>query len=197
MITLEKYIQILNAGYSLDILYLLKLIKEGIDITDELLHPKIAAINQMLLRKELICENGVTLSGDELLSYLGEDTVDRKIVKRIKSEGFDKWWQVYPATNMFSHKGKTFTGTQSKRIKKPECKILFAKYVNEGMPAEDIIAATEFHITTAKDESYKQGKNQLSYIANSHRYLNEKMFEPYIELYKQSAKVQEYDGVNI
>lgn len=189
-ITLEKYIKILDAGYSLDILYILKLIKEGVDISKELTHPKIQAIHQMLLRKALATEDGtVTISGEDLLSYLEEDGEKvTEMVKKVKSEGFEKWWVTYPSTNMFVYKGKTFPGTQSKRIKKEDCKRLFNKIVNEGIPAEDIIGATEYHFQVAKDLSFKHGKNEISYIPNSERYIREKMFQPYIELYKNKIK---------
>lgn len=187
-ITLEKYIKVLNAGFSLDILYLLKLIKDKVDITDAILLPKIGAINQMLLRKQLITEdNQVTMSGDELLSYIEDDENPKELVKRLKTNDFDKWWVTYPATNMFIYKNKIFKGTQSKRVKKLECKQLFNKYINEGFTADDIINATEYHFQMAKDLSFKKGENQVSFIANSYRYLNEKMFVPFIELYKKQT----------
>ena len=199
-ITLEKYIKILDAGYSLDILYLLKLIKEGVDLTEEILHPKIAAINQMLLRKALVSEQKVTMTGDQLLAYLDTEEVKNvKLVKIIKAADFDKWWEIFPATNTFVYKGKTFTGSRSLRQKKADCKLLFAKHLNEGMKSEDIIGGTEYHMQIAKEESFKKGDNKLTYIASSERYLREKMFEPYIELYKKASHKEEieYDGVNI
>lgn len=187
-ITLEKYIKVLNAGFSLDILYLLKLIKDKVDITDAILLPKIGAVNQMLLRKQLITEdNQITMSGDELLSYIEDDENPKELVKKLKTNDFDKWWVTYPATNMFIYKNKTFKGTQSKRVKKLECKQLFNKYINEGFTADDIINATEYHFQMAKDLSFKKGENQVSFIANSYRYLNEKMFVPFIELYKKQT----------
>lgn len=189
-ITLEKYIKVLDAGYSLDILYILKLIKEGVDLSKELLHPKIEVIHQMLLRKSLVTnEDRVTLDGEELLDYLEEDGEKiKEIIKKVRSEGFEKWWTTYPSTNMFVYKGKTFAGTQNKKIKKEDCKRLFQKIVNEGILSEDIIGATEYHFQVAKDISFKERKNQLSYIANSERYLREKMFQPYIVLYKNKIK---------
>jgi len=190
-ITLEKYIKVLNAGFSLDILYLLKLIKDKVDITDAILLPKIGAINQMLLRKQLITEdNQVTMSGEELLSYMEDDGNPKELVKRLKTNDFEKWWVTYPATNMFVYKNKTFKGTQSKRVKKLDCKQLFNKYINEGFTADDIINATEYHIQMAKDLSFKKGENQISFIGNSYRYLNEKMFQPFIEIYKQNINKQ-------
>ncbi len=192
-ITLEKYIKVLDAGYSLDILYLLKLIKDKVDISREILHPKLGAIHQMLLRKSLVTSDwGVTLDGTDLLSYLEEDGErPKEIVRRVKAEGFDQWWLVYPSTNMFIYKGKTFPGTQSKRIKKDDCKRIFQKLVNEGIPAEDIIGATEYHFQVAKDLSFKHGKNEISYIPNSERYIRERMFEPYISMYKSKVKTTE------
>jgi len=190
-ITLEKYIKVLNAGFSLDILYLLKLIKDKVDITDAILLPKIGAINQMLLRKQLITEdNQVTMSGDELLSYMEDDGSPKELVKRLKTNDFEKWWVTYLASNMFVYKNKTFKGTQSKRIKKTECKQLFNKYINEGFTADDIINATEYHFQLAKDLSFKKGENQISFIPNSFRYLNEKVFLPFIEIYKQNINKQ-------
>lgn len=192
-ITLEKYIKILDAGYSLDILYILKLIKEKVDISQEILHPKLGAIHQMLLRKGLATDEWkVTMDGDTLLDYLEEDGEKLKeIVKKVKTEGFDKWWLTYCPTNHFVYKNKVFSGTQSKRIKKDDCKKLFQKIVNEGISAEDIIGATEYHFQVAKDLSFKHGKNEISFIGNSFRYLNERMFAPYIDMYKSKIKTTE------
>lgn len=194
-ITLEKYMKILDAGYSLDVLYLLKLIKDGVDITAALLHPRIDAINQTLLRKQLITdENIVTVSGDDLLGYLEGNEDDKGIVKRLKTNDFDRWWLIYPSTNMFTYKNKVFKGTQNKRVKKIECRALFNRYLNEGYTAEDIINGTEFHFQVAKDLSWKKGENQLSFIANSLRYLKEQMFSPYIDLYKENTNKVEQVG---
>ena len=192
-ITLERYVQILDAGYTLDILYILKLIRDNVDMSGVLDHPKISAIQQMLLRKSLLSsENKVTLSGEDLLRMIEEDNEKPlNIIKRVTSSDFDKWWLTYMPSNMFVYKGKTFSGTQSKRIKKDDCKKAFAKILNEGISAEDITGATEYHFQVAKELSYKHGKNEISYIPNSLRYLSERMFQPYVEMHKNKVKIEE------
>jgi len=194
-ISVENYLKLLDEGYSLDILYILQQIKDGIDISDEILHPKFGLTYQFIQRKELISDGVLTLKGEEVLSYI--DNKPKK-VKTKSTEEFILWWNTYPSTNMFVYNNKTFPGVQSKKIKKEDCKRLFNKLLNEKYSAEDIIKATEYHFKTAKELSFKTGKNELSYIPNSERYLREKMFEPYISLYKQNIKSEnKIDSIDI
>lgn len=183
----SKWKQISDEGYSADAISLLLFLKEGEELDEE--HPKTKAILNLLERKQLIGEGGLTLLGEEILANLGEEKV---IPKLKKTEFFEEWWKVYPATDSFVWEGRTFSGTQSKRVKKELCKQHFNKQVNEGILAQDIIEATKYHIEQAKKLSLKKGDSQLSYIANSERYIRERMYEPYIEMCKSNVKEPEF-----
>ena len=179
----NKWKQISDDGYSSDAISILQFIKEEEELDRE--HMKTNSILSLLERKQLINGDKLTLLGEELLNNLELEELAPLKQKRV--DKFEEWWKIYPATDGFIMDGKTFMGTQSKRIKKEVCKSLFKKIVNEGISEEDIISATKFHIDQAKKLSFKRGVSQISFIGNSYRYLNEKMFEPYI----QSSKVVE------
>lgn len=176
-----KWKLLADEGYSSDVISFLSFLKNGEEIDME--HPKSKALIALMERKELIVEGKLSVKGEELLensSQLGEISIKVK-----KSDKFEEWWKTYPATDAFSLNGKDFGGSQSKRVKKDICKKTFDKIINAGTPAEDIIKATAYHIEQAKKLSLKKGTSQLSYIANSERYLREEMFAPYIELSKE------------
>jgi hypothetical protein len=173
-------------GYSLDSLFILSLIDDGIDIEE--IAKEDSSVNLLLntlTRKNLIGNDfKLTQLGVELLEFCGTRGEKLKLSKA-KDDDFEKWWKVFPTSNYFTHKGKTFQGTQSKRIKEMECRSLFNKYVTTGeFTAEEIIGATEFHIGMTLDLSIKTGKNEVSYISNSHTYLLQKKFQPFIKGWK-------------
>jgi len=184
----KKWKAINDDGYSSDAISILQFIKEQEELDEE--HLKTQSILSLLERKQLINENKLTLLGEELLNSLElEELVSVKAPKKI--EFFDEWWGIYPASDSFTYNGQTFAGTQSKRVKKDLCKAHFKKAVNNGISEQDIIAATTYHIEQAKKLSIKKG-NQLSFIANSERYLRESMYEPYIEISKNQVKEETF-----
>jgi len=105
---------------------------------------------------------------------------------------FEEWWKAYPGTDTFSHKGKDFTGGRGLRVNKEECKIKFDKIVNEGeYTGQDLIDALKFDVLQKEENSVNTKANKLSYMQNSLTYLNQRSFEPFIELVKQGKTVQE------
>ena len=83
-ITPEKFEELIKKSYSLDIIYLLKLIEAEYDV--EPLYEnsmRLSAIYQSVRRKGLIAENDnkLTTVGVDLLKFLGEDKT-RKFVKK-------------------------------------------------------------------------------------------------------------------
>jgi len=48
-------------------------------------------------------------------------------------------------------------------------------------------------VAQKKENSVKTGTNRLSYMQNSFTYLNQRSFEPFIELIKEGGKVEETD----
>ncbi len=190
--TKEQFEQLTTEGHDLNILYLLSLTSKDLKAFTS---SKVRAWIQTCVRKQLLSDNlEVTISGKQLLdSYTGESQKSIHETQNEIDDAFERWWEIYPPTDYFSYKGKDFPGTQAKKVYKTKaCKPLFKKIVNEGKyTAEDILRATEFHITTAKEQSIKENKNCLSFIPNSERYLRIQSFAPFVELSKKKfAKPQ-------
>lgn len=137
-------------------------------------------------------EYKLTIEGKELLAFF--DTPSRETIVRVKQDGdlFEAWWKIYPGTDTFTHKGESFTGTRGLRVNKEECKIKFDKILGEGEhTADDMLAALQFDVLQKKENSVKAKSNRLTYMQNSLTYLNQRSFEPFIELIKEGAKIEE------
>jgi len=186
--TYNKWKKLADEGYSSDVISFLLFLQQGESIDEE--HPKSKALISLMERKELVVDGKISVKGLSLLNSMEE--IGNIPTKAIKSDKFEEWWKAYPSTDAFSIDGTNFIGTQSKRIKKDVCKKTFNKLINEGITAEDIINATQYHFEQAKKLSVKKNENKLSFIANSERYLRERMFEPYIEMAKKVEEIEEY-----
>lgn len=195
-VTLFHFEELIKKTYSLDLIFLLKVLEEGLD-TEELCANSVRVCNlfQTLERKGLIgTDQKLTLQGKELLSFM-ETEGDVKIAKKKASiSEFEQWWKAYPGTDTFVHKGKKFTGTRALRKEKDDCRIKFDKILLEGeYTLQDMLAALQFDVDQKKESSVKTGVNRLTYMQNSLTYLNQRSFEPYIELIRDGAKVEEAD----
>lgn len=193
-ITPYHFEELIKKSYSLDVIYLLKLIKEQIDVQPLCEGSmKIAALYQTLIRKGLVSDSDkITTQGEELLKFI-ESKEETKIVKRKPATSeFEEWWKVYPGTDTFTHSGKKFTGNRGLRQNKDECRLKFDKILLEGeYTAADLIAALKFDVEQKKENSVKLGTNKLTYMQNSLTYLNQRSYEPFIELIKEGAKIDE------
>lgn len=180
--------QIHKNGYTLDIVFLLLLAEQDVDI--KLLcesSPKLGVLHQSIYRKGLITEdNKITVAGKTLLDYLNAETPEPTLVKKKRVEDhFNRWWKAYPGTDTFTHQGRTFTGTRSLRTKKDDCKAKFDKILEEGdYTVEEMIEALEYEVLQKKNNSVKSKSNKLTFMQNSLTYLNQRTFEPFIELVK-------------
>jgi len=187
--------ELIKKSYSLDLIYLLKLIHSEFDISEMCENSiKIANIHQTLIRKGLISETGdkITTIGMELLSFIESDGETKIVKRKPATSDFEKWWTTYPGTDTFTHKGKKFTGNRGLRQHKEECRLKFNKILLEGeYTAQDMIDALNLDVLQKKEGSVKTGTNRLSYMQNSHTYLNQRSFEPFVELVKQGAEVEE------
>lgn len=194
-ITHYHFEQIYKAGYTIDIIYLLKLVEEGIDISSLCGDPKISMLCQTVRRKGLLTEEfKLTLVGKSILGFLeDEGEPDKKlVVKKTSSEAFDLWWKTYPGTDTFTHGGKEFTGTRSLRTKKDDCKAKLNAILGEGdYTIEELIAALEYEVLQKKENSVKTKTNRLTFMQNSLTYLNQRTFEPFIELIREGKTVKE------
>jgi len=182
-ITIEQVVRLEKMKIPIGSVILLEIMNEGKEVPEDMLKHL-----QYLQRKGYVDIKGsISKFGKELYDSLFLPAEQVKTAKKKavdKEDDFEKWWNVYPATNHFTHKNKEFKGVQNKRIRKEDCRKLFFACTNGATSPEDLIRATKYHFETAKDLSVKSGDNQLSYIPNSERYLREKRYEAYIEISK-------------
>lgn len=192
-VTFSHFEELYKNGYTLDMLFVLKLAEEA-DVmflcNDDL---KLKTLLQGMIRKGILTENGnVTLSGRAVLEILNKEEDVKPLTRKTpdKTDDFERWWKAYPGTDTFTYKGKSFSGTRSMRVKKDDCKLKFTKILNEGeYTADEMIAALQLEVEQKKDNSVKAGENKLKYMQNSLTYLNQRTFEPYIELIKEGATI--------
>jgi hypothetical protein len=185
-ITYFHFEELLKRGYSLDVVFLLKLIEENYDVralrTDNI---KMEALYQTLVRKGLITEKGLTLTGKELLKFINIKEPTVRIQKKVDiTSEFEEWWKAFPGTDSFTHKGKKFSGGRTLKRTKEDCQLKFDKILEEGeYTAKDLI-------------SVKTAANKLTYMQNSLTYLNQRSFEPFIDLLKEGYTVEEKEPTN-
>jgi hypothetical protein len=194
-ITPWHYEELIKQGYTLDCIFLLKLIEGDVDIT-ELCNDnvKISTLYLFLVRKGLVTtvDGKITTTGYELLRFIDSRSKGKIVKRQPDVVGFEEWWKSYPGTDMFLHKNKKFVGSRSLRQNKEECLLRFDKILLEGeYTAKDLIDALLLDVHQKKENSVKLGVNKLTYMQNSLTYLNQRSFEPYIELVKQGVKIEE------
>ncbi len=194
-LTLYHFKELLKNGFTLDMVFLLKLVEEGHDLKDACNgDPKLEILAQGIYRKGLISgENKITLTGKNVLKFLKEEAPKDKIIKKKPAtEDFQRWWKAFPGTDTFKHKDKSFSGSRSLRRDVENCRLKFNAILSEGeYTADDLVAAVEFDVLQKKENSYKSGENKLKYMQNSLTYLTQRSFEPFIELVKQGITIEE------
>lgn len=194
-ITPYHFEQLVKDGYSLDMIFLLKLIEEDFDIKtlcegDK----KTEMLCQTIRRKGLVSEQfRLTVLGKNLLEFLATRAKTSKIVKKTETFAeFEKWWATYPGTDIFTHKGKSFSGGRTLRVSKDDCQIKLNTILAEGeYTIDQLIAALEYEVLQKKENSVKTGTNRLTYMQSSITYLNQRSFQNYIELINQGVVVNE------
>lgn len=189
--------QIIKNGYSMDMVFILKLVEQDIDVKALCGESaKLQALHQAVVRKGLITEDGkMMISGQNILKFLDRKIEpDTKLKKKISidEDEFEKFWKAYPGTDTFSHKGKKFTGTRSMRKNKDECKVVLFKILEEGgITLNEIIAALEYEVLQKKENSVKSQTNRMTFMQNTLTWLNQRSFEPFLELIKEGHTVEE------
>jgi len=181
----EKFVELLKRGLSLDLVYLLKLYEQKAELSDVVKNSsKFDLLCITLVRKGLTTAEGeITLSGKELLEFIDSNDKIKLVRKKASEDLFEEWWKTYPGTNKFTHKGKNFEGTRAMRIKKDECKLKYYAILNEGeYTAVQLLEALKIEVLMKKDESVKARDNKLTYMQNSLTYLNQRTFDPFVEL---------------
>lgn len=196
-VTPYHFEQLLKDGYTLDMIFLLKLIDEEFDIkTLAEGGPKTEMLCQTLRRKGLVSEQfKITVLGRNLLEFMNTRAKTSKIVKKTQTFAeFERWWAAYPGTDIFVYKGKSFSGGRTLRVSKDECQLKLDAILAEGeYTIEQLIAALEYEVLQKKENSFKTGTNRLTYMQGSITYLNQRSFQNYIELINQGVVIKEAD----
>jgi len=194
-ITPYHFEQLLKDGYTLDMIFLLKLIEEEFD-TKTLAEggPKVEALRQTLRRKGLVSEQfKLTILGRNLLEFMNTRAKTSKIVKKTQTHAeFEKWWAAYPGTDIFVYKGKSFAGGRTLRVHRDDCQAKLDAILAEGeYTIDQLIAALEYEVKQKKENSFKTGTNRLTYMQSSITYLNQRSFQNYMELIDQGVDIKE------
>jgi len=196
-VTPYHFEQLLKDGYTLDMIFLLKLIDEEFDIkTLAEGGPKTDMLCQTLRRKGLVSEQfKITVLGRNLLEFMNTRAKTSKIVKKTQTFAeFERWWAAYPGTDIFTYKGKSFSGGRTLRVNKDECQLKLDAILAEGeYTIDQLIAALEYEVMQKKENSFKTGTNRLTYMQGSITYLNQRSFQNYIELINQGVVIKEAD----
>jgi hypothetical protein len=78
------------------------------------------------------------------------------------------------------------------RVKKDDCKVKLYAILAEGeYTIKEMIAALEYEVLQKKENSVKTKTNRLTFMQNSLTYLNQRTFEPFIELIREGKTVVE------
>lgn len=179
-ITLILYLH--KLGLSLSHLEFLRCMDEHVD----LLPGKHKIIND-LVRLGYAYNWEITDKGLDLLketdNWDNEDVVytPKKEEVYVYSPDFVEFWSLFPSIDSFEYGGKEFTGIRNLRTKKKECAVLYEK-LSEEYPPGTIKRCLTYEVEARKDMSVVRGANQLSFMSNSHTWLLNKKFEPYINL---------------
>ena len=186
--------ELIKKSYSLDHIFLLKLIHENFDISsltkDSM---KLKALEQGLIRKGLITEEGaLTTIGVELLVFLDSKEEKKFVKKKSSTTDFEQWYKAFPGTDTFTHKDKTFLGSRTLRQNPIDCRLKFDKILLEGeYTATELIEALKFDVLQKKEASIKENTNKLKYMQGSLTYLTQRSYEPFIELIREGIVIKE------
>ena len=188
----QQFEELIRKGYNIDVIFLLKLIDEQYDVSplcDGSM--KIGSVYHSLIRKGLITtDDRLTTAGRDLLQFMNTKGGARIIKKRPATTDFEEWWKTYPGTDSFEYKGKSFKGTRSLRLYKDDCRLKFDKIILEGeYTAQQLIAALNYEILQKKEASVATNSNRLTFMQGSVVYLNQRTFEPFIELINDGATI--------
>lgn len=203
-ITPKHFEELIKRGYDLNQIFLLRCINDNIDLSSLYTESvKIDIMRATLERKGLLTEEGkITTIGQELLLFMETKIAGKIIRKKVDDNIFDVWWKEFPGTDNFVYNNRKFTGCRSLRADRDDCRLKFEKIVLEGeYTADELIEALKMDVIGKKEASIKQNTNKLTYMQNSKTYLNQRSYEPYLELIKQGSTItkseEKFDGINI
>jgi len=167
--------------------------KNSVDLDDFVKNaPKWENVLNSIIRKGLLVNNKLSVESLEYLAFLDSPEQEKLIISKPKDDLFIKWWQEYPGLDSFTYKGRSFKGSRALRVKKEDCRIKIKAILNEGeYTIDDLIGALKLEIQQKMENSLKTNQNKMSYMQNSLTYLNQRTWEPFIELYRQGNKQEQ------
>ena len=192
-VTLSHFKELHLKGYSLDYIYILQLAEKGEDLNNLTDSLKIQAIIKAVERRGLLSSEGkLTLDGKKLLAFLNSEEGEKIAKKEPIENEFELFWKAFPPTDNFTYKGIKFAGSRALRINKDGCKTKLRAILNEGERSiQEIVSAIEYDVLGKMENSIKTKTNKLSYMQNSLTYLNQRSYDPFIDLIKEGHKIKE------
>lgn len=191
----------MKAGIDINMFYVLETYNRGIEALPEI-DSKTEVWKSTLARKGYIYENNeVTAEGKLLILTIKANTsfsAIKKARQAVAYSEFDRWWSIYPSSDIFEHKGVRFNGSRVLRMKKEDCRKKFLEIVAEGeYSAQDLIRSLEFDVMMKKEASLRDKENKLKWFQNSLTYLNQGTFEGMVELSKNYKPTTSTNTVDI
>lgn len=172
----------------MDEVFLLQLAIQGYNLED-FNERRIALMIKKLVRNGFLSENGqVTQAGKDLYASLFSDGDELQLNKIEQVEDdFEKFWKAFPPNDTVKVEGKIlYKGSRTLKQDKDKCKIKFHQILSEGEhTAADIIKALNYEVQLKIEKSIKEKTNKLSYLKNSHAWLNQRAFEGFIDEAKE------------
>jgi hypothetical protein len=199
-ISIDGFRQLVANQIDMNCLFILESISLGVNIHTEIKSSKVAAWYQSLFRKGYITQdNTLTALGESIIHMLKNNVDIKRSTERlsnVQEQGFNEWWKEFPSNDIFEYKGIKFSGTRGLKSNKPTCLALFNRILNEGeYTAEDLIRSLKYEIFLKKEDSVRNRTNKLSFLSASSAYLNQRKFEPFVEISKTQI-VRENNGDN-
>lgn len=139
-----------------------------------------------------VFEDQITERGEKLLLDVAEwsevwqpeiKPQKKEKSKELFSKEFLEFWDTFPAIDAFTINNIPFRGTRSMRSGKNVCNAKYNMILKEDKYThEDILRALRYEIQSRKDQSLTEGKNNLSWMKGTESYLQNRVFEAYIDL---------------
>lgn len=172
---------------------------EGYDVTTLCLSSaKIKNTYTSMIRKGFVSDsNTLNLRGKALLNFMNSPQGTVLPVKKSADGLFVQWWKSYPGTDTFTLRNKVFKGSRSLRSGKPKAKIYWDKIIESGeYTGEQIIEATLYDVNLRKENSFKSGRNNLTFMQNAATYLYNDSYEGFVELIATGIDVNKSTKAN-
>jgi hypothetical protein len=195
-ITPSHFRGLLKEGISLDMVYLLAVLKSGGNLS-QFSTRKEQALIQALERRFLITEDRkLTIDGERVFRFI-EHPLDQEILKSQNTDDkFELFWKAYPNTDSVIKDSKVMMkGTRSLKAGKTEAAQLFRQILGEGeFTAEQIIQALNYEVSAKIEQSLKLNENKMRYMQNSSTWLRQRTFVQFVELSQLSTQAQTKSG---